>query len=202
MRFVLVLLLLVTSGPAVAADPLDIGWFADPDGTQRALRIDPFVPVTIHAVLFDAPDPIVGFEVGVRDLPASVFVIERQFFGSDPLIGGGDFDFVVGTGGCVQPAPRTALVSLTLFTVTTVPQCTEVFLSGTSVSSSPGGLPVVLGCGDQVRELGLFDDGWGLSPGAVVLNPIQPNPFDELDDRGCFPVSGKVIGFGALKARF
>lgn len=204
MRWSTVFGLAVLASSALAQEPrpYDVGWFADAEGTQRALFVTPAAPFRVHAVVSDVAEPITGYELALVGVPAGVFRLQTEFFGPSPQ-GGEEFDYIVNTGGCVQPEGRTVLVAVDLLATGPVAPCTRLFLTAPVPSSSPQGAPAIQSCDGQTRDLGLIGEGNPHDePGVLYLNPILPPPHRRSLEWECGLVSGESVSFGAIKARF
>lgn len=205
MRRTVATLVMLCALSALAQDPrpYDIGWFADPEGTQRTLNVIGNVPWQIHAVLFDVPEPILGYEFSLQGNSLTTFTLSTEFFGPGP-IDAEEFNYIVGTGSCVQPGPREVLVAVTLLSVVTPPACTFLRVAESVPTRSANGLPAIVTCDGAVRDLGLFDeDSYNGLAGGMVVNPIMDPPvLGGGTSLGCGVVADHKRTFTALKSRF
>ena len=173
-------------------EPGDAGIFADAAGTQTTLDVLPNVPYFVYAVAFDLDGGLLAYEVGLDGVPVGTFALSTTLFGPAPLNVGdaNTFNYIVGTGGCVDQAGALPLVTWNFLSTVAPADDTALVLRGTNLSSFDG-VPGYAKCDESIATFGVATDGGEQYPdGALILNATGA------------PVSGDEESFGSMKARF
>lgn len=178
-------------------EPGDCGIFGDAAGTATTLDVNPGVAFQVYAVANVDAD-FYAYELGFDGVPAGAFVLGSTLFGPAPLNVGdaATLNFIVGTGGCVNPGTY-ALVTLNILATTPVAPDTAIILRG-SVPSSFDGIPGYADCDEStIATFGIATSG-----GADESGASYPDGALILNATGTGPVSDDADSFGGLKARF
>jgi hypothetical protein len=186
--------LVVSAGAAHAqAEPGDLGIFADAEGTQTTLDVNPFVDFSVYAVAFDLPD-FNAYELSVGGIGDLGLIVRDEFlFGPAPLnVGSGPQNYIVGTGACVEQAGPLALVEIVLLATDPVPSDSPICVGVSDPFTLDDPLPAYNTCGNVVTAFGVATNGGQDYPdGCLILNAT-----------GDAPVDNETSSFGEVKARF
>ena len=161
-------LLLASSATAQAGT---IGIYADPEGTVSQVAVTPFVSGFLYVVADDFEDAFNAYEFSVQGLQAAgATVLGTTLFGPGPVNIGTFPDYVVGSGGCLNPG-RAVLATINYIFLAQCAPDTYVCLDGTSWSSFADGSPGYNVCPeDRLVPFRLVDGG------CLVFNPTTPPP--------------------------